>query len=112
MIDKARTTPEAEAPEGVNRLMAGSPRKREEKMKDIEKIYGWIIDPKAYQIQMQSIETHNKNGCGFTRGYRCYVDIFETKEDALKVGSQARFISVSVNNENKLLTAREQGERR
>ena len=49
-----------------------------------EGISGWFGRQK-YLIGMESCATHNKDGNGFTRHDRLTVDLFESKEDALKV---------------------------
>lgn len=49
-----------------------------------EGISGWIGRQK-YLIGMQACDSHNKDGNGWTRHYRITIDLFESKEDALKV---------------------------
>lgn len=53
-----------------------------------EGISGWFGRQK-YLIGMESCDSHNKDGNGWTRHYRLVVDLFESKEDALKVYDSA-----------------------
>lgn len=52
-----------------------------------EGITGWIPRQK-YIMGMECIDTHKKEGNGFVRHYRITIDLFESKEDALKVYDQ------------------------
>lgn len=68
-------------------------------MKEIteEGISGWFGRQK-YLLGMESCSTHNKDGNGFTKHYRVTIDLFESKEDALKVYPSSFYGRVKVVN--------------
>ena len=60
-----------------------------------EGISGWIPREK-YMIKMDSIESHEKKSNGWVKHYKVTIDLFDSKEECLKVYNQCFFGRIKI----------------